>query len=279
MTLPSTPYPIDPMAPDLCVRDADDVVAVYPRAYRSDDHPVLDAHAEAVAAMHIAYQQASDYAAAQSDLLRATRVYLDGLAQDHGSVRAVGESDVDYRSRTVAWQNVATPTAILATVNAILAPYTAVLPQLCESILDRYFVDDGTAVWCSPISESGTLNGPSYPDRLYQDDAALNGGLYREQSDPGEALLFTDDGGREFLLRVPALNDANGPTAYAEDGSASFDIGTFVEDDTAASGVEMTFSSSDYLLADETYQAIINAVDRIKGHGIRWILVVDPRLQ
>ena len=279
--MPNSFYlPLSPAAPDLCVRDADDVIAAHPREYRTDDHPVLDALAEAHAAMHLAYQEASDTAAAQSDLLRATGAYLDGLVQDRAARRAEGESDEDCRNRIMAWQDTVTPTAILATVNAILAPYTTGQAQLCESILDRWFVEDdvsGPAVWGSFITDGTEFIGPSYPDRLYEDDAALNGGLFRPQSDPCEPLIFTDDDGRQFLLRIPELNDVNGPTAYAYDDTETTDVGTFVEDGTAT--VEMTFVSPDYLLADETYRAVVAAVNQIKGHGIRWILVVDSRLQ
>lgn len=270
------PLPLSPAAPDLCVRDADDVLAVYPREYRTETHPVLDALAESHAAMHLAHQEASDYAAAQSDLLRATGAYLDGLVQDRAARRAEGESDEDCRSRVIAWQDTVTPAAILATVNAILAPYTTGQAQLCESILDRWFVGDGTETWCAPVSDGLTILGPSYPDRLYQDDAALNGGVYRPQSDPCEPLIFSDDDGREFLLRIPELNDVNGPTAYGYDDAETADVGMFVDDGTAI--VEMTFASPDYPLADETYRAVVAAVNRIKGHGIRWILVVDSRL-
>ena len=234
------------MQPDpipLCVNGAADVVAAYPRQYRTDEHPVLDAAAEALAAMHSMYQDASDNAAAQSDILRATGIYLDGLAEDRGVARASGESDDAYRARTIAWKSVVTPSAILGIVNTILASYgVGKVAQLFESILDRWFVEDGTTDWCCPICTSDTLIGPSYPNRLYPDDALLNDGQFRPQSDPGEALTFAYDEGRMFVLRVPA------------------DAGIVDE------------------LPDEVFAAIINSVNRIVGQSIVWAMWVDPRL-
>jgi len=260
------------------VQTAADVLAIYPRQFRTDGHPVLDAINEAHAGIHRAYTDASDYAAEMSDILRARAEYLDGLLGDHGCYRAPGELDDDYRARGFAWQGVVAPEAVVAVVDALLAPYTTTLAQCCESIADRYYVEDGSAVWGSFVNTSVTLNGPSYPDRLYPGDATLNGGAFRLQTDPGEPLIFLDDAGRQFFLRVPLLNDADGPTAYAEDGTAtSADVGLFVETGTAT--VEMAFASRDYLLSDETYNAIIQSVNRIKGQGIRWEMVVDPRLE
>lgn len=278
--MPSLPLPLPfgLASPDPCVQSADDVLSVYPRDYRvPTEHPVIDAINAAHAGAHQSYTEASDYAAAQSDILTATGEYLDGILGDHGCIRAPGELDEDYRARGLAWVGVVSPVAVMGIVNAILAPYTTAQAQYCESIADRWYVEDGTAVWGSFVADCATLVGPSYLDRLYPDDAAANDGVYRPQSDPGEPLIFTDDLGRCFLLRIPALSDANGPTAYATDGTGGDLAEMFVEDGTATA--EMTFASADYLLADETYQAIVNAVDRIKGQGIRWVIVVDDRLE
>lgn len=281
--MPSLPLPLPfgIAAPDPAVESADDVLGIYPRQFKTDSHPVLDAINAAHAGVHEAYTDASDYAAQQSDVLSATGEYLDGILGDHGCQRASGELDEDYRARGLSWVGVVTPDAIMAAVNELLAPYSAVLAQYCESIADCWYVEDDTAAWGSFVADRATLVGPSYLDRLYPDDAAANDGLYRPQSDPGEALVFTDDLGRCFLLRIPALADANGPTSYATDGTddpmltGSADM--FVDD--GAGTAEMTFASADYMIAEETYQAVINAVNRLKGSGMRWDLVVDSRLQ
>ena len=417
--MPSLPLalPASLATPDPAVQTADDVLAVYPRQFRTDEHPVLDAINEAHAGIHRAYTGASDYAASQSDILRANGEYLDGLLGDHGCYRAPGERDDDYRARGFAWLGVVTPESMVAVINDLLALYTITLAQCCETIADRWYVEDGAADWGSFVNTYATLNGPSYPDRLYPGDAALNDGASRPQSDPGEPLIFLGDAGRQFFLRVPALNDADGPTSYACNGSddpplvnilldgdceaagvtawtvvnaahlikstiadpyagqwlqivstgtadpgasqtclepgkwywamgvargdgldgpvlyhdgvaiwtgttsywwqpfsvvfqatatdivfgsaipsgvnwvgydslAVYELnlpafpvpmaGMFVETGTAT--VEMSFVSRDYLIADETYNAIIQAMNRIKGHGIRWEMVIDPRL-
>lgn len=418
-TLPLS-LPFSLAAPDPAVQSADDVLAQYPRDYKTAAHQVLGAINAAHVGVHANYTAASDYAAQQSDILRASGPYLDGLLGDHGCFRAPGEFDEAYRARGLSWPGVVTPDAIMAAVNAILAPYTAVLAQYCESILDRWFVEDGSATWGSFVGDSATVTvGPQYLDRLYPVDVALNDGVFRPQSDPGEAMIFTDDAGRCFFLRIPELNDANGPTSYACDGTgdpvpvsiivdgdmeavgtaawtavnaatlsketaysltggkwlrafyngtplpgaaqavleidewylivgrarsdgfvqpavvcggtnvwtgttefawqpfcevfqaanvnlilssyasaggqySGFDdvmvyhlrlpvfpqpqSGMFVEDGTATD-TGMAYVSNDYLLADETYQAVINSVNRIRGAGVRWILNVDPRLQ
>jgi len=226
-----------------CIRNTKDVLAAYPRKFRTEVHPVLDAVVESHHAMHLTYQDASDYASKQSDILRASDEYLDGLAEDRGSVRAINEDDESYRERTIAWKSVVTPASILATVNAILSPFVGPCAQLFETILDAWFVGDESCEWMCPVGPADTLNGPSYPIRLYPDDAAINGGVFRPQSDPGEALVSSDDTKRMFVLRVPELDTSGVP------------------------------------IPDEVYQAIINSVNRIIGQSIQWAMWVDPRLK
>ena len=87
-----------------------------------------------------------------------------------------------------------TPTAILAAANTILALYTAVRAQYAESVLDRWFVHDGTAGWHSFVGAQ-----PQYLARLYPADAAANGGFVRPSSEIGGAWAFADAG--RALLR------------------------------------------------------------------------------
>ena len=42
---------------------------------------------------------------------------------------------------------------------------------------------------------------------------------------------------------------------------------------------DLAFVSNNGLLATEVYTAIVNSIERIKGHGIRWMLMVDPKLR
>lgn len=266
---------------DRVVSTADDVLAVLPAEYRTDEHPVLDAVVAGLLGMLVEHQSRAEYAAQQGDVTRATAEYLDGLAGDRGSNRAPGELDDDYRGRTASWKEIATPNAIVALINEILAPVTAVEAQVCETILDRWYVTDGTdgsggdPGFYSFVGDGLTEMCPNYPDRLYEDDETANGGYVRPQSSPGGALAFSDSYGRMLFVRVPELNDVDAPRVYASDGTPPDEPGMYVTDGT---GDGLAFVSNDYLTADETYQAIVDAVQRIKGHGIRFKLLVDRKL-
>jgi len=298
-TLPLT-LPAIPGAGDLPTRDARDVVAVLPTDARaSDNAPVRDALAAGLAATIRRHQIISAYAAAQSDLLRATGLYLEGICEDHGVFRQRGEAQEALRERALATPELVTPEAILAVANAILAPWTRAAAQYIESAIDRLFISDGTASWHSFIGAS-----PSYPDRLYADDAVVNAGDVRAQSDPGGAWVFGDTMGRYFVLRVPvvapvdvalaydgtriAQSDPNvpelggaepagyPPLGVGELPPASGGRGLFIGDGTSAENTTFVFPPlSDPL---SVYQALATMIERVKGHSIRCALVVDERL-
>lgn len=280
-TLPLS-LPFNPSSVDVVARDEDDLLTCLPAEYRTDDsHPVLDALLAGLLGMLAEYQLRADYAAGQADITRATDVYLDGLAGDRDSHRAAGEMDRAYRARSIEWKEVVTPSAILAAVNAILAPLTTSQAQFYESILDRWYVTDGTdgsggdAAYNSFVGDGLSEICPRYPDRLYEDDEAGNDGFLRPQSSPGGAVVFDDSYGRMFVLRVPELNDVDAPRVFASDGTPADEPGMYVTD---GSGAGLAFVSNDFLTADETYQALVDAVQRIKAHGIRFMLLVDRKL-
>lgn len=280
-TLPLS-LPIIPSSVDIVVRDAVDVLSVLPEEYLTDSHPALDALAAGLLGMLVEHQARADYAAAQGDVTRATDEYLDGLAGDRGSHRASGETNSAYRERTTAWKEIATPEAIVGVVNGILEGVTTREAQVFESVLDRWYVTDGTdgsggaPAFFSFVGDGLAEMCPNYPDRLYEDDEAANGGYVRPQSSPGGALAFADGFGRMFVVRVPQLNDVDAPRVYGADGTTPDEPSMFVA--TTASAAGLAFMSNDYLTADETYQAIVDAVQRIKGHGVRFKLLVDRKL-
>jgi hypothetical protein len=292
--------PFIPAGGALPVSDSSDVLAVLPVFVRaSDSAPVRDAIAAGLAAILKRHQELSAYAAAQSDLLRATGLYLDGACEEHGVFRQPGEEDEALRARALTTPDLVTPEAILATANAILAPWTTKQPQYLESGLDRLFISDGSASWHSFIGAS-----PSYPDRCYPDDHLLNRGGVRPQSDPGAAWVFSDNIGRYFVLRVPVVAFVDVSLAYAGERLAPSDPnfpqlggaepaaypplgvgdlppasggrGLFIGDGSSADVA--TFVFPPLLDPLSVYQAVAVAVDRIKGHSIRWMLVVDERL-
>ena len=294
---------------DIPVSSDDDVLAEYPYALRSksDPTPVRDAIVSLIAATFLAYQDAAAYAAAQSDPLRATDLYLDGLLSDHGFERQAGESDSNYLARFLAGLAVVTPAAILGAVNSLTGPLTTSKAQYFEAALDRMFLSDGTATWHSFVGVT-----PQYQDRLYHDDLGVNG-VERLQSDPGTNYLFSDAYGRYFVLRVPDLAPIdqfiqmvyNGQKLDPSDsavpelggGQPSYTpplgpgelpnslggVGLYLADGSNTSGAEADGSVATFLVTSTTdsvatYATIANTVERIRGQSIRWAMIVDSTL-
>jgi hypothetical protein len=265
--MPALPLPRGPVVPaggDLPVVRDEDVLAVLPAFVRqSDTAPVRDALVAALTEILLRYQELAGYAAAQCDIARATGVYLDGLCEDRGVYRQPGETDEQLRARALTTPELVTPAAILAAANTILAPYTTIEAQLAESILDRWYVQDGSATWHSFVDAN-----PQYLKRLYPEDAARNDGFVRPGSRIGGAWAFSDRIGRYFVLRVPVLTglgNAHGfvPQAFVFGGGHRRGWFLFRDPSSALS----------------VYQAISSAVNRVKGHSVRWLLLADPSLR
>lgn len=278
MPILPVPLPFDPAGGDLPVKgeqDVRDALPAFVRDVPSADAPVREALVGGATRMFLEWQSASAYAAAQADPTRATGVYLEGHAEDRGHHKRGVEDDEVLRARMLATPEVVTPEAILAVVNALLAPYTSVQAQYHESILDRWYVQDGTATWHSFIGA-----GPEYAARHYDE---------RPQSDPGGAWAFDDSQGRYFVLRVPELTSINGAHMFVFDGSVPPDpaLGNaesaWIADGSNTGGTEAnghvaTFVSTGLGTALDVYQGIVDAVNAIRGAGVRWMLIADPNL-
>jgi hypothetical protein len=258
----------------------DDVLAVLPGLVRqSDSAAVRDALAAALVAIIARHRLLSAYSASQCDITRATGIYLESLCRERGVYKQSGETDDQLRARALTVPDLVTPEAILTAANRILAPYTSVQAQYAESALDRWFVSDGAAPWHAFIGAQ-----PQYLSRLYPADAAANGGYVRPNSEIGGAWAFADQNGRFFVLRVPVLMGlAKAHNFVAADNAVPTDVRCFVADGSNASGSEASgalgmfvYQSPSTALA--VYQAIANAVGRIKGHSLRWLLLADPKL-
>jgi hypothetical protein len=251
-----------------------DVLAVLPAFVRQrDSAEVRDAILAGLTAILVRYQELTRYAASQCDLLTATGIYLEGLCEDREVFKQPGESDDALRARALTTPDLVTPAAILAAANTILARYTPVEAEYGESVLDRWYVQDGTARWHSFIGAN-----PQYLRRLYADDAVANGGFVRPNARMGGAWAFGDRIGRYFVLRVPVLTGLTKSHACILRGPG----GTFVGDGKNASGLEargrmglFTFESPNTALG--VYGAIASAINRIKGHSIRWQLIADKQ--
>ena len=198
-----------------------DVLAVLPAFLKGDDAaPVRDAMVAALTAVLLAYQASGSFAAWMSDVLHAEGTFLDGLGADRGVLRQRSEQDPSYRARIIGIPQMVTPAAIMAGINALLAPFTSVQAQYFESVLDRHYMrtvanqGSGFHSFLWKKSTTATIRAPNYPDRLYLADSAANGGAVRAQSDPGGARLFRDHVGRFLLLRIPDLSPVNNSGAF-----------------------------------------------------------------
>lgn len=267
--LPTGASPLD--GGDLPVSDGSDVLAEFPQPHkRPSSAPVRDAFCEAFAEGFKAYQNASSYAAEQCDPLKATGEYLRSLAAEREVYPLPNESDESLRSRLFKAPDIVTPNAIRRTVDALLAPYTTSLCEICEPEVDGWFVGNGTTSWDSFVGDPE----PHYQDRLYVDDAAENAGVSLVRNLPGGCIVG-DGSPRTFLIRVPVLEAADELFAfvgemYLGDGA---DLAGSESDGSVACSV-----FGDGLTETEIYEAIIGAVEAIKGQGIAWILYADPRL-
>jgi hypothetical protein len=274
MTIPALGAFVDGGA--LAVTDISDLVDVLPYFLKPDDPaPVRDAILAALLAIVLEWQNRSGYGASQADILRATGIYLDEIGLEHGVFRQADELDAPYRARILAVPTLVTPTAILAAVNAILAPFTPIQAQYCESVMDRWFVSAGDAGWHSYIYDAADIpRSPDYYDRLYADNAAANGGFVRPNASPGCARVFDDTVGRFLFVRVPDLSPIDQQVAGIFDHLDQ--TGFFVGDGSSASNT--TFIRDIGITSQGIYDAIVNSVLRIKGHSIRFSLYVDPYL-
>ncbi len=266
------PYPTLPSGGDLPVASAADVLAAHAVEQRSSEAaPVRDAIAESETAMFLAYQAGSDHAAAQCDPTRATGIYLAGHASDRGIYKQEGEEDEELRARIFTVPDVVSPQAILAAANAAIAPYTDKTAKIFESVLDRLFLGDGTTTWHNFLTDGTADIDPQYQDRRYE---------LRDGAGPGGSWVFGDTYGRYFVLRVPDLSGVTDALGFVYSGTQEPDdgFGLFLSDGSDPDGSSSGFlyeGSSDAL---SIYQAIVNAVNGIRGHGVRWMLIVDPKL-
>jgi hypothetical protein len=286
--MPTLPLPTGgtlPAGGDLPVVDSDDVLARFPALVnRKDSAPVRDGLVAALTQVMLTYQERAGFALAQADVLDAIGDALVEIGSKRGVFRAPGESDFDYRTRILTIPSMVTPAAILAAADAILAPYTTVKSQYSESISDRWYLGKHTSprAWHSYVWQGTTSRAPSYPDRFYKDDAAANAGEYRAQSDPGGARLFRDPHGRRFTLRIPVLRGISEAGAFVRIDPAitpgHFAGGMFLYQHATVSVAENTFVRRSSASAHSIVEAIVNVINRIKGHGVRWILEADPKL-
>jgi hypothetical protein len=199
-------------APRLVVATREDVLnKLPPEMLDVDPQPVLEAAADCLLAMALEHQRAAGTCAAGVDPDRAEDEELRGVAEDRSATQADGEDPELFRARFLGIQASASNEAIAAAVNAILAPWTTKTCGLLEA-LDQWFVHDAdndiypgtgtdeTVDWHSFLGEQA-----QYPDRLYESDAALNGGEFIESRGGTGAHVFGATTVRTFVILLPSL--------------------------------------------------------------------------
>lgn len=277
-----TPFPYIPSAGPLPVDEKADVRETLPDFAQGPEEtaPVREAIVSLIAQTQLEWQYNSGYAAAQGDPTRATDEYLDGLGEDRDYKRLPNESNTDYRERIFGAQQIVSPKKIIDVVNNILSPFTNIQAQIFESVLDQLFINDGSVPTNYHAfitdAEVGLPIDPFYPDRYYEE---------KGYASPGGAWVFSNEG-RFFIIRVPQITDIQNEAAFIYDTSETPDVSSeylFVGDGSndffsEQNGYIGAFTQSLTTTPQNIYDSIVSAVNAIKGHGIRWELMVDPTL-
>ena len=256
-----------------------------PAHLRGDVAPIRDAVLAAERAFWQEWERQAEYAAAQSSILRSEGIFLDEDGAERGFVRQGGESDATFRARILAGTDTVTPVAICAATDRILSAYTTKTSKYAERLDGVFPVPrGGSAAFRSyAFARNGVSRTPTYPDRLYADDAASNGGYQIARRAPQGAVPFQRAGlCRQFILRIPSLAFVDAAGSFVQRRAAVvptalLDARTF-PGARGVAGQARAYVRPRAASSLQIYQAIVNSVDRIKGAGIRWCLVVDPYL-
>lgn len=258
--MPSLPSPTPfSLFGNLVVRSAREVMAFLPSLYRRlKEAPVRDLLIGALAAIAREWQRRSSYAIDQSAIPTATDQYLDGLVSDYDLARASGESNEALRRRALAVPEQVSPKALLAAINAIMAPHTSIPVRMLEPGLDGWFVHDGDAVWNAFLEAP-----PEYPDRLYAPGPGE--GTRRDQSEPHGAIPHPEPIGRELLLLIPSFAPEGAATFVSDSSSVWEDVQFFVGEAPFPFGFVWTGGA----ITKDVYASLANSLDRILGQSIR----------
>jgi len=236
------------------------------------DDPIREAIVAALQAMLMEHQYRAEIAAAQADPARAVEGPLRALASDRALGSDASDDDESVRNRIFALQSVVTEEVLATAIDAVLAPHTTLRCHLVDGVLDRLYVSSGgAATWRSFIGA-----GPSYPSRLFEDDAPNNGGHYRPNTRVGGARLFDDAVGRQLLVRVPDLGGLGGFGAFSaaslrapdQVGPGGFFAGDGTDPDVAA-------FVSQGATAQTVYAAVVRIVRAAIGQSVRFLMIAD----
>jgi len=273
-TLPLS-LPAIPGAGELPVRSRGDVTRELPGAIRdAEPAPIRDALCDALLGVMREHQLAVGYAAAQSDVGKATQQCLDAHTEERGVSRASDEGDADLRSRLVEIQAAISRAALRDAINTLLTPHAEQTCRILEPVLDGWFVHDGTVdTWHSFVGAS-----PYYPSRLYKSDSTRNSTTI-DGVDPEGCRVFSDDStpGRALCVLLPVLADTPAHAHIPAPGNVGepplFGWGCFAGDGTNSSQELLVSGTQES--ADAVYATIAKTVEDLIGHSIRWIMLAD----
>jgi hypothetical protein len=286
--------PIVPGAGPLAVRTSDDVMALVPATLKhGEDAPITEALVDTLTSIVLTYQEASSYAAAQSDVGRATDPQLGALGEDRLVPQADGEDVEGYRARVVSVPATASITVLRDAANAVLARHTTKRARVFEAVLGRWFVGTTAAAAARAAAGWHSFVGatPRYPDQLYEADESINGDSLSD-GDPAGAHVFFDHLGRHFHVVVPDLTLLSQHHAFLWSGTThprrlgmapALDdprgtstvgayLGTQVDTDQSAPLAKATATALDI------YRTIEAELKRLGGQSIRWSMQADPNL-
>lgn len=122
-------------------RTTDELLAQIERLLPAQYRP-LRPHLGGLAAMYRCCEQLGDAFKLSATVAGAESIWLSLLAHGQGIDRATDETDASLRERVRSPEDKLTPISILAVVNALLAPYTAVEAQLFEHWNSAAWCDD-----------------------------------------------------------------------------------------------------------------------------------------
>lgn len=267
--------------------------------------PIRDAIIAGHLAMLQEWQRRSRYAAAQSDILRATDEYLAELLEERGVQKQPGETDYQYLTRALGGPgSLVSPAAVLVTALSFLTPYTSILP-VYEERSDAWFTFNETSgpAWCPTLQYGDAVTAattPVYPDRLYLQTPGGSTANVIPQRMPQGARPNSDSYGRWFLLRVPEIGalsldfetvvgiDSNNlSTAVFTAPTDSYGLFSLYTSQGTSFGAGnpainraggFAFLRQESLTSQQVYQAMIDDINSIIDMSVRWTLVVDPNL-
>lgn len=204
--------------------------------YMSEPGELLDAQIRAVAAILAAVESAVDTLHDRTFIATADGSWLDQHGDERGIHRLQDESDTDYRVRLTTIEDKLTIPAIVNAINAILVTGVATLE---EHTLD--------GCW---MIRTGSPNPEGFFGcRMYRSERAFS--IYID-------VQFSTTSDTAFLVRTGAVAELE--SAFMTRTGSVFEAAAFLDGDALA--------------PSDIYAQIIETIERLRGAGISFRVVV-----